>query len=75
MGNSQVSKNFCYLIDSVKNNRYMKERIIVKPPPSPSNRVNTSKTHFIADVLRLEEKKESNRSKSNSIQQSFISRN
>lgn len=75
MGNNQVTKDFCYLIDSVKNNRHLKEKIIVKPPPSPSNKVNINRTHFIAEVVRLEEKKESNRSKSNSIQQSFISKN
>jgi hypothetical protein len=53
MGNNQIARDLCILVDNVKNNKHLQRRGNSKNPQTPTNRVNNNKTHFISEVIKL----------------------
>lgn len=71
MGNNQLAREFCLLVDNVKTGKHLSEGIEVKRPPDRTVKVNKKATNFITEVNRLEEKLSSNKP---SLNQSFVSK-
>jgi hypothetical protein len=55
MGNSHLAREFCLIVNNVKDGKYLQQRIEVSPPRAPQEiKVNSKKTNFINEVSRLE---------------------
>lgn len=53
MGNNQLAKDFCMLVDRIKNGRHLNERIEVNKVPDKPIKIVKKPTNFMAEVSKL----------------------